>query len=103
MKKKRLGTCVLIGGCILLILFVAGTFVWTSYTRSGALCVMILKALDIKDVFLVGFGSCVAGLAVDLYMLARLLSDSQEDESRKDDAKIETPKKETTKIENDAN
>ncbi len=87
MKKKRLGISVLIGGCILLILFVAGAFVWTSYTRSGALCVMILKALDIKDVFLVGFASCVAGLAVDLYMLARLLSGSQEDEGRRDDDK----------------
>ncbi len=64
-------------------MIVAGTFVWAFHTRSGALCVMILKALDIKDAFLVGFASCVAWSAVGVYMLARLTSDFQEDESRK--------------------
>jgi len=83
LKKSKPGTYFLIGGLSVVLLSVVATLIFATHTRSGALCVMILKALDIMDACIIAFVAVVAGATTAVFSLSRLASVSAEEERQK--------------------
>jgi len=83
MKKKRLGTCVLIVGLAVVFFAVVATSALATHTRAGALCVMILKALDLMNAYILASVAVVVGTSTAVFALSRLLScDAEEDRQK---------------------
>jgi len=80
LKNKRLENYALIAGLAVAALGVATTWTLATHTRVGALCVMILKALDLVDVFLVASVGVLAGTTTAVFALLCLLSRPKEED-----------------------